>query len=224
MRTVALIPIKFLNRRVPGKNIKPFFDGTPLMHLIQDVCLRCRTIDETYIYCSDDAVKEYVLPGIKYIKRPEYLDGDDINANDFISEFMKTINADIYVNTHSTCPFTKPETIDECVERVASGEYDSAFTAENIKSHMWMNGRTLNYDLNKHFPRTQDLPDIYAESSNAYVFTKDMFLKYHRRIGNMPYIKEVDKIEGMDIDWPEDFEIADAIYRVKMGKKEDGIR
>ena len=33
-----------------------------------------------------------------------------------------------------------------------------------------------------------------------------------------PFIKEVDKIEAMDIDYPEDFEICNAIYREMMKK------
>ena len=61
MKTVALIPIKLGSKRVPGKNIKPFFDGTPLMHFIQKACLEAKNIDEVYIYCSDDAVKDYIL-------------------------------------------------------------------------------------------------------------------------------------------------------------------
>lgn len=105
MKTVALIPIKLGSKRVPGKNIKPFFDGTPLMHFIQKACLEAKNIDEVYIYCSDDAVKDYILPGVKYLKRPEYLDGDNINANDFIKEFMNSVDADIYVNAHTTSPF-----------------------------------------------------------------------------------------------------------------------
>lgn len=48
MKTVALIPIKLGSKRVPGKNIKPFFDGTPLMHFIQRTCLEAKNIDEVY--------------------------------------------------------------------------------------------------------------------------------------------------------------------------------
>ncbi len=218
MRTVALIPIKLKSQRVPGKNIKPFCDGTPLMSFIQQTCLDTRNIDNVYIYCSDDAVKPYVLPGVNYLKRPEYLDGDNINANDFIREFMKTIDADIYVNAHTTSPFAKPETIEECVEKVASGEYDSAFCAEGLRTFMWENGKPINFDPD-HFPRTQDLPLIYAETSIAYVFTKKSFLKHNRRLGSKPYIKEVSKIEAIDIDYPEDFDIADAIYKEVIKKK-----
>lgn len=212
MKTVALIPIKLNSTRVPGKNIKSFYDGTPLMHFIQQACLNAKNIDEVYIYCSDDAVKPYVLPGVIYLKRPEYLDGDDINANDFIQEFMRTVDANIYVNAHTTSPFAKSETLEELVDKVASGEYDSAFCAEAIRTFMWAGGKPINFDPD-HFPRTQDLQPVYGETSIAYVFTKESFLRNNRRLGVHPYIKEVSKIEATDIDYPEDFEIANAIYK-----------
>lgn len=219
MKTVALIPIKLSSKRVSGKNIKPFFDGTPLMSFIQKACLNAKNIDEVYVYCSNDAVAPYVLPGVKFLKRPEYLDGDNINANDFIREFMKSVEADIYVNAHATSPFAKPSTIEECVEKVAGGEYDSAFCAESLRTFMWENRKPINFDPDR-FPRTQDLPPIFGETSIAYVFTKESFLKHNRRLGSKPYIKEVSKIEAIDIDYPEDFEIANAIYKEVI--KKDG--
>ena len=106
-----------------------------------------KNIDEVYIYCSDDAVIPYVLPGVKYLKRPEFLDGDNINANDFIREFMKTVDADIYVLTHVTQPFTKSSSIKNALDKVISGEYDSAFSAVVLQDYMWMNGKPFNYDM-----------------------------------------------------------------------------
>lgn len=212
MKTVALIPVKLESKRVLKKNIKPFFDGTPLMTFIQRVCLESDRIDETYIYCSDESIKEYVLPGVKFLKRPDFLDGDTMNANDIIREFMKTVEADIYVNTHTTSPFAKVGTINTCIDKVASGEYDSAFCAESLKTFMWEDGKPLNFDPD-HFPRTQDLPLIYSETCIAYVFKKETFEKFNRRVGEKPFICEVGKIEAMDIDYPEDFEICDAIYK-----------
>lgn len=211
MKTVALIPIKLGSKRVPQKNIKPFYDGTPLIAFIQRACLSSKYIDEVYVYCSDD-ISSYCLPGVTFLKRPKFLDGDDKNANDIIAEFMKTVDADIYVNAHATSPFAKTMTIDNCIEKVLTGDYDSAFCAEAIRTFMWENGRPINFDPN-HFPRTQDLPLILGETSIAYVFKKETFKRFGRRVGEKPYIKEVDKIEAMDIDYPEDFEICDAIYR-----------
>lgn len=212
MKVVALIPVKLGSERVPKKNIKPFFDGTPLMHFIQKVCLESETIDEAYIYCSDESVKEYMLPGIHFLKRPDFLDLNTANSNTIIKEFMKEVNADIYVETHTTAPFSKSATLDTCVRKVASGEYDSAFCAENVKAFLWQDGKPINFEPD-HFPRTQDLPDIYAEADECYVFTKETYETYGRRVGVKPYVHEIDKIEAMGIDWPVDFDMCNALYR-----------
>lgn len=212
MKIVALIPVKLDSKRVAMKSIKAFFDGTPLISFIQKICLKSELIDEIYVYCSDDRIQEYVLPGVRFLKRPLFLNGDGINANDIISEFIKKVDADIYVNSHVTSPFAKTETIDSCIRHVMGGKYDSAFCAESIKKFMWENGCPLNFDPD-HFPRTQDLPLIYGETCIAYVFRKETFLTYHRRVGMTPYVKEVGRIEAMDIDYPEDFEIANAVYK-----------
>ena len=53
MKTVALIPIKLGSKRLPGKNIKPFFDGTPMMAMIQRACLNAKNIDDARLYVND---------------------------------------------------------------------------------------------------------------------------------------------------------------------------
>ena len=210
-KVVAILPIKLNNQRIPGKNIKCFSDGTPLMRLIQKACLKAKTIDEIYVYCSDEKVKDYIESGITLLKRPEFLDTDHANSNDIIREFIKIIDADIYIETHATGTFTKIESIDACVKAVASGEYDSGFLARRIQEFIWQDGAAMNFDI-QNFPRTQDLKPIYSEAPGAYVFTKAVFEKYDRRVGDHPYIHEVSEIESRDIDYPEDFRIADAIY------------
>lgn len=211
MKTVAMIPIKLNSERVPGKNIKRFSDGTPLMKLIQRACTGAKMVDKVYIYCSSDEVQQYIIDDVIFLKRKKWLDGDGINCNDIIREFIKEVDADIYVVSHATGPFTKSTSIDACVDAVASGEYDFAFLARKILEFLWQNGRALNFDV-QNFPRTQDLTPIYAEAPGAYVFAKETFVKYQRRVGIKPYIHEISEIESRDIDYPDDFLIADAIY------------
>lgn len=211
MKTVAMIPIKLNNERVPGKNIKKFEDGTPLMSLIQKACLGAKKVDEVYVYCSNPNVKDYLEDGVKYLQRPDFLDTNKVNCNDIIREFMKEVDADIYVVSHATGPFTQSESIDACVDAVASSEYDSAFLARRLQEFLWCKGTAMNFDI-QHFPRTQDLEPIYSEAPGAYVFSKETFTKYDRRVGMHPYIHEISEIESRDIDYPDDFDIANAIY------------
>ena len=174
--------------------------------------MKVPSIDETYIYCSDDRIQEYIVPGVKFLKRPKYLDEDNINGNDLMREFKKQIKADIYVNANTTSPFSNPETIQECIDQVMTGNYDCAFCVESIRTFVWKDNKPLNFDPS-HFPRTQDLPKMVGETSICYVFTNESFDKMGRRLGERPYFKEVGKIEAIDIDYPEDFEIANAIYK-----------
>ena len=50
---------------------------------------------------------------------------------------------------------------------------------------------------------------------------KDVFKNNHRRVGYKPFLKEIGTIEGLDLDYPEDFEIIDSVY---MHKKQQSCR
>ena len=70
---------------------------------------------------------------------------------------------------------------------------------------------TFNYKP-EYIPRTQDLPVLYEETSGFYIYRKEVMTGLHRRIGKNPFLVEIGEIESIDIDEPEDFVIADAIY------------
>ena len=127
---------------------------------------------------------------------------------------MNCVSADIYVYAHATAPFIKPETTQECVDKVLSGKYDSAFCAVKIQDFLWCNGKPLNFDATN-LPRSQDLAPIYRETSGVYVFKKEVFLNFHRRIGEKPFIKEVGFKEAVDINNPEDFKLAELLTTVE---------
>ena len=211
MKVVAFVPIKLNNERTPGKNIKCFDDGTPLITYFLKTLVQVNEIDELYVYCSKEEIQEYLIPGVKFLKRPDFLDTKEATPQDIISNFMNEVEAEVYVACHCTSPFVKAERFSKCINKVCNGGYDSAFTGEKIQRLMWYQGEPLNFDASN-VPRTQDLPIYYNEVSATYVFKRQTFETLHRRIGINPYICEVSGYECVDIDYPEDFEIANAIY------------
>lgn len=219
MKVAAFVPVKLNNERAPGKNTKRFDDGTPLITHFLKTLTKVSEIDELYVFCSRKEIKDYLVPGVSYLKRPESLDTKEATPQDIISTFMSMVEADIYVVCHCTSPFVKAERFSECIRKVCEEGYDSAFTGEKLQRLMWYDGKPLNFDA-ANVPRTQDLPVYYNEVSAAYVFTKETFETLRRRIGLKPYICEVSGVECVDIDYPEDFEIANAIY-MNILKKED---
>lgn len=221
MKTVAVIPIKFNNRRLPGKNTK-LLGGKPLMQYIQETLLQVKGIDEIYVYCSDERVKDFIVSGIKYLKRPDYLDGDKINANDIFVTFSKQIEADIYVVAHATAPFISAKSIEKGLNIVKKGEHDSAFSVSKLQDFLWIDGKPFNYNPDR-IPRTQDLPPIYKETFAFFVYTREVIRKYHRRIGAQPYLVEVEGKECIDIDEADDFAMAECVLNMKEQNNEGGI-
>ncbi len=211
MSVVAFIPIKLNNERTPGKNIRRLSDGTPLCHLIQQNLLHVPEVERIIVYCSDEHIMDYLLPGVEFMKRPKELDSNSTRCGDIIRSFINTVEADIYALSHATSPFIKPERFSACISAVASGKYDSAFTCKRVMDFLWSGGNPMNFKRGS-IPRTQDMEEIFAELPSPYVFTRDVFEKYHGRTGVRPFMCECTTIESIDIDWPEDFLIADAIY------------
>lgn len=211
MKTVAVVPMKLNNRRLPQKNTKRFTNGRPLCFYILATLLGVQEIDEVYVYCSNPDIRNYIPDGVKYLKRSESLDQDTTKMNEVLQCFAKDVEADIYVITHTTAPFISAQSIKKGIDAVKSGEYDSSFAAKKLQDFLWKDGKPFNYELDS-IPRTQDLPHLYEETSGFYIYRSDVMTKLNRRIGDKPYIVEVGEIESIDIDEPEDFKIADAVH------------
>ena len=209
MKTVAFVPIRLNSRRVEGKNLR-LLGGRPLMTYILDTLRDCERIDETYVYCSDPDIARHLPDGVKFLRRDPALDSDSTLGEEIYDAFTREVDADIYVLAHATSPFVRRATVDDTVARVGSGEYDSAFSAERIQTFAWYEGRTLNYSPER-VPRTQDLEPVFVETSAFFVFRREVWRDMRRRIGLRPYMAVTDRIESMDIDYPDDFRLAEAI-------------
>lgn len=213
MTTIAIMPIKMNNERLPGKNTK-ILGKKPLLQYELDSLVETGLLDEIDVFCSSEDIQEYLPEKVNFVKRSEELDLPTSNFTQIFEAFMNEKDADIYVYAHATAPFITVETMKECIEAVQSGKYDSAFCAIKLQDYLWKDGESLNFDASN-VPRTQDLEPIYQETSGVYVFTKEVFEKYHRRIGKNPYIKEVSFKEAVDIDEADDFKLAEVLVNVE---------
>lgn len=213
MKIVAVVPIKLNNERLPGKNSR-LLGGRALIQYILETLNSVPEIDAKYVYCSNSSVCDYLIKGISFLKRPEYLDLPTSNFSQIFAEFSRNIKADVYVYAHATAPFVKADTIRKGITAVVSGKYDSAFCAEKLQDFIWHNGKPLNFDA-ANVPRSQDLPVYYRETSGVYVFNKEVFQIYNRRIGKTPFILEITRREAVDINTLADFQLAEHLLDFK---------
>lgn len=209
----ALVPLKLNSLRLPNKNLLPL-GKKPLFSWIVTAIMESEIIDRVSLFSSTrDFIDKlgHDDERISWVPRPTSLDGNETSITEVIRTFCLQSSADIVVLAHATSPFLRPSTIRECVEAVASGEFDSAFAAIKMQKFSWFQGRPVNYSLDGPLPRTQDLNPLYVEQSGLYVFLRQQFLDTNQRIGSNPKIVEVDSLESVDIDEPQDLELAEVL-------------
>jgi len=218
-KIVALVPMRHYSKRIPKKNYRSF-NGKPLFYWILKTLSSLDKIDEIYINTDSPIIKRETIKiskKINIINRPKKLCSDKIPMNDILLYDVSRIDADIYLQTHSTNPLLKKETIERAIDTFLKAKNnDSLFSVTKLQSRFWThNARPINHNP-KVLLRTQDLKFIYEENSNIYIFTKENLQRLKTRVGEKPILFEIPKDESLDIDEEIDFRIAECISKINI--------
>jgi CMP-N-acetylneuraminic acid synthetase len=217
MKLAALLPMRHHSQRVPGKNYRPLA-GKPLFQHILETLRAVPEIESIIVDTDSEPVMDGVrrlFPDVKLIQRPEHLRADDVPMNDILLYDTAQVQADFYLQTHSTNPLLKPETISRGIQSLFSNypKYDSLYSITRLQTRLyWQDGRAINHNPLE-LIQTQDLPPVYEENSCMYVFTRENLERKKHRIGDKPLMFEIDAAEAWDIDEELDFEICDFLMR-----------
>ena len=228
MKIIALIP--FWTDYKPLKaslTCKPLVkvSGKSLINRTIEIINHIKLIDKAVVFTSDSEVFDHIDDSVSYqiVQRDASLNSDKASIEDIIYEFLQVSDADIVVLIHPKSPFIRPQTIEECVEKVLIGGFDSAFVAtqlfHSIKRQAWYKGKPLNYLIDKDTTILSELEPVLIESSSIYVFTRALFKKNRHRIGENPYIKEVGHFEGFEVNNKDDLTMAELMINAGLDKE-----
>lgn len=216
-RFAALVPMRHHSQRVPGKNYRPLA-GKPLFHHVIGSLLAVPEITEIVVDTDSepimDGVREH-FPQVKLINRPEHLRADDIPMNNILIHDTEQVAADFYLQTHSTNPLLKPETISSAIKLLLANypTHDSLFSVTRLQTRLYdQHGKAINHNP-RELIQTQDLPAVYEENSCIYIFNRENLLAKRHRISDHPLMFEIDADEAWDIDEELDFEICDFLLK-----------
>jgi CMP-N-acetylneuraminic acid synthetase len=209
------------SERVVGKNYRSFA-GQPLYRHIIGQLLACPLIAEVVIDTDSPTIMEdaaHHFPAVRLVERPVHLRDGATPMNDVLLHVTGQVAGDFYLQTHSTNPLLRAATISTAIERFLAGYpvYDSLFGVTRMQSRLWdALARPINHNA-AILLRTQDLPPVYEENSNLYIFTRETLERRHNRIGERPLLFAIDRLEAWDIDEEPDFRIAELIFQSREG-------
>ena len=173
MKTVCIVPIKSISRRVKSKNFR-VIGSKPLYTYILDK-LKETNFDEIYIDSDSSEIELYAKKNnYKFIYRDPNLSKDSANGNDLLIHHQNLINADLYFQIFVTAPLLKVETINNCISKLKNDiNIDSILTSKSLHTWCWFDGKPVNYDT-KILPRSQDAKPVVIETTGLYGIRKGL--------------------------------------------------
>ena len=226
------LPTRKGSERVINKNTRTFagIEGG-ILKVKLDQLLAVDRISTIIVSTNDEATikiaESYNNPRIKVVERPEYLCLSSTVIQDFINYIPTIVDAEHIFWVHTTAPFADTKVLNDALDVyekkvLLENEYDSLLSVTKIQQFLWSEkeNKCVNHDRTKVlWPRTQDLEPLYEINHAFYINSKENFLKIHDRIGVKPFLYELDKIHSLDIDWGDDFALAEIVYNYLYGKK-----
>jgi len=208
------------SQRVPGKNYRPLA-GKPLYQHIVETLLAVPEISNVVVDTDSEPVMDGLrrdFPQVVILPRPENLRADTIPMNEILLYDTSQVEADFYLQTHSTNPLLRPETISKAVLTFLADypAHDSLFSVTRLQTRLYdQYGHAINHDPDI-LLQTQDLPPVYEENSCMYIFTRENLARRRNRLGERPQLFEMDAAEAWDIDEELDFAITDFLMQQRM--------
>jgi CMP-N-acetylneuraminic acid synthetase len=211
---VAIVPMRHASERVPGKNYRPL-GGKPLYQHIVAALEAVPEIASIVIDTDSETIRNDVrqaFPDVVVLERPAHLRDGMVPMNDVLLNDVRQLPADLYLQTHSTNPFLQALTISRAINEFnESGMHDSLFGVTRLQARLWTDAASpMNHDPAV-LLRTQDLEPVFVENSSLYLFSRESLERNASRIGMRPMLFEIPKLEALDIDDEDDFQLAEAL-------------
>ena len=223
-KVAFFLPARKGSQRVKNKNTRPFagIEGGLVANKLQQL-ISTEHIDEIVLSTNDEEClrigREYAArsPRVKVIERPDELCLDTTNLQDLICYVPTITDAEHILWGHVTTPLADAATYDRAVEayfEALDEGCDSLVGVTELKNFLLnAEGQLINNTTDLPWPRTQDLAPLYEINHAVFLAPREVYIEQRNRLGISPKLYVMDKIASMDIDWEEDFVIAEALVR-----------
>lgn len=219
----VVIPVREGSSRVREKIFLPFGDNTTLLDWKISQLIKVQRADRIFLSSNSERVKEVARAhGVEFLPRNDYLSvGHQASFSEVITGVVQDIPTDHFAWVTVVVPLMSPAEyrsgFELYLEHVVDKQsHDSLVSVNLLKEYFWDKNGPLNYQADKNHTISQDLPDIYRVTNGLYMRSREQTLAEGYFLGPNPYMHQVGKMAGVDIDEFEDYEMAlamKAFYR-----------
>ena len=216
-KITALIAVKANSDRVENKNIRPFADSNLLeIKLAQIQSLDI--FDEVIVSSESDVVLSMCEPfNVTTHKRDSFYATSEVPMSDVYEYLAKTVRTEYIAWIPVTNPLVDGQIYKNAVNSFKSMDHnvhDSLLSVSGVQEYLYYNDKPLNFTLDT-WQRSQDLVGTYAINFAINILSKKNMIDLRSTVGRNPYFFTIDKSIALDIDYMEDFFLAEILYKLK---------
>lgn len=219
----VFLPCKKNSTRVKNKNTRKFAsEGFGLLKIKIFQLLKAKQINKIYLSTNDEKIKKFVKKInskkiVLHSRKDFSLSTNNTSNNQLVSHVLDVVPTDHILWTHVTSPFVNSKIYDDAIKKyknILKKGYDSMMSITKLKGFIWDSKKALNYNyLKVKWPKTQDIKPLNKINSAIFISSRKNYLKYNNRIGKKPFMYELKKYYGLDIDDVEDFYLAEFLFK-----------
>lgn len=221
------LPVRKGSQRIEHKNTKPFAiynDGLLELKLIQ--LSKLSNVEEVVLSTNDEICLKIgkkiqsSFQKLRIVKRPDNLATNSVDLIDLVNYVPSVCKGKHILWTHVTSPFVDESDYEKAIfayfKAIDIG-FDSLMSVQAFRNFLWdKEGNDLiNRCTTQKWPRTQDLKDLYEIDSAIFLTKRSTYIDQSDRIGIKPFLYIQAKLKSFDIDWEDDFQLAELIYQKK---------
>jgi len=219
MEVSALIPVRSGSRRIVNKNAQ-IVGGHSLLESCIFRLQKTDTVNRVIVGTDSDVLATIASEaGAEVVWREGVCCDETVaSANMMIADFVSKVDTDVVMWTHCTNPFVSSKTYERALESFSealSKGYDSLLSVVELKEHLWgPNQLPLNYNpYQKRHPLASELPAYYKQTGAFFIQLHETIKKNHYFFANRPFLFKTTELESVDINTPEDLELARALSK-----------
>ncbi len=220
-----MIPARLGSTRVINKNLR-ILDQKPLVQHIIDAAKDASLLGDIYLNSEGEIFREIAdNSDINFYLRPQELSTNKATNDDFVLDFVNSVECDLIIQLLPTSPFITSEEIDSFISKIVEDKLDTLISVADVQIECIYKNEPINFIQKNQTPPSQELVPIKSYACGIMGWKVENFKKnmltygaaYHGGDGKTDFFT----LKGnstVDIDNEEDFILAEAVAASSKGE------
>lgn len=231
-KLLCIIPARGGSKRIPHKNIK-LFKGKPIIAYAIETVKNSGIADEIMVSTDDIEIAEVAMQyGATFpFRRSDLTANDTAGVAEVLVEVVEEYKRrgrefDYVLCVYATNPLLRKETLQKAYDKIRNNEEIESINTLEAYSYPPQRGMIINEDgfavMNQpefYSTRSQDLPKLYHDSCQFFLFKTYALLRDKKLYTEHTYPIIISEMESQDIDTIEDWKLAEMKYNIMYQEK-----